>query len=56
MTVEEFKENAIKLLTFLLEISKESAKTKGLENDIAYKNYHQGLEDAIKMIETLGFH
>lgn len=55
MTAKEFKTNAIELLKYCLEETKETSKLDELEDEKLELSdaYCEGLEDAIKKIESL---
>lgn len=55
MTAKDFKDSAIVLLKYCLAETKETAISDGLEDEeLELSNaYCEGLEDAIKKIETL---
>ena len=55
MTAKEFKSNVITLLKYCLAETKETAISDGLEDEELElsESYCEGLEDAIKKIESL---
>lgn len=53
MTAKEFKTNAIALLNYCLAETKRTAESDDLGDEELEKAYCEGLEDAIRKIETL---
>ena len=53
MTAEEFKERAIKTLEYCMELTRETAKDDGVEDEHDFIDYCCGFEEAIAKLKEV---